>query len=482
MSQDEQGVLCFGLERVDGSWQIVDIDMESSRGTKEEIGDFLKRHPAAQTWESRETTEDDTPTERPSGFGPVIERVVNDDGMNQNFLIDLDTGKLYTPGADLTSDAQTWMREKGIDAGGETNPSGPGLFGIDMLALRVANTLWEDKKPLLGLRDELVEGKPGSFTVMSALAPLPATYLFKTREGGLGILQVMELQTKKDPEYIKIRYKLLERLAPRVTAPPAEPVRRAYIPDADTRGAKVILDLMTGEMLPAGEREEQLTYVTKLGKGDLAFDGQLICLRGGSAKRFQIWSGAHWVFTSGPTEQIGDTKTYDLREVPCGLLVWTGDGLLFEVKVLSREESGINIEYRRLPEGPQHKVYIPWLFKPGGKVVLDLANGEMLPLISQEDEGYKHFIEIGKGDLAFEDVLVTLRGARISLWKEGKWQLMVPQEEDKELGLAGYQLPKLACRLLVTTGDGLKFEVTVVSEEDEGIHIEYRQLEALPPP
>src|SRR5690606_6934037 len=71
-------------------------------------------------------------------FGAVVERVVNDDGVGRDFLIDLDSGEFFTPPEDLSPSDQAafsrWLEENGIDAMGETNTSVRGLVGIQMKA------------------------------------------------------------------------------------------------------------------------------------------------------------------------------------------------------------------------------------------------------------------------------------------------------------------------------------------------------------
>ena len=56
-----------------------------------------------------------------------------------------------------------------------------------------------------------------------------------------------------------------------------------FLPDADSGNVNAILDLASGKLLPAGEGVEQLSVFRDLGKGDLAWDRVLICLRGAEA-------------------------------------------------------------------------------------------------------------------------------------------------------------------------------------------------------
>jgi len=121
--------------------------------------------------------------------------------------------------------------------------------------------------------------------------------------------------------------------------------KQVYIPDADTENTNVVLDLTTGEMLPAGQEESQLVGTfDKMGKGDLAYDGVLICLRNG---KVDLWDGK--VVTPLLVEdQIQDAKAYKLKSIPSRLLVTTAEDKKFDVTVLSLKESGINIEYRTI--------------------------------------------------------------------------------------------------------------------------------------
>ena len=200
------------------------------------------------------------------GFAPVIERVVNDDGERKNILIDLDSGELFSAPRNLRSkeerqrwkeERQRWFVEKGIDAGCETNPAGPGLYGLDMVVIPIGEQYWETVKPGM-LRSELASGKPGSPAVMSGLGQLPASYMFKTREGGMGALQILEVRNDVKPSHIRIRYKMLQK---------ESAGRIVFLPDADSRDVDVVLDLASGELLPAGEGEKQLI-------GDLCRTGQ----------------------------------------------------------------------------------------------------------------------------------------------------------------------------------------------------------------
>ncbi|MHC4111671.1 MAG: tetratricopeptide repeat protein [Planctomycetota bacterium] len=146
-------------------------------------------------------------------FGPVMERVINDDGEEKNWLIDFDTGRLFTHSVEIPSEEQflRWCAENRIDAMGETRTSGPGLYGFDMTVIPIAAETWETISPK-GLADDLAVAKGGTPAVMSAAGKLPVTYIFKTREGGMGIVQILEMRQNKKPRHFKIRYKMLQEL------------------------------------------------------------------------------------------------------------------------------------------------------------------------------------------------------------------------------------------------------------------------------
>jgi len=178
------------------------------------------------------------PGERAS-FGPVIERVVNH--TNENCLIDFDTGKLLTPpknafeGGSMT--ALVWAENNGVDAGGGAQETVQGLIGFDIIAFPRKNEAWEKLSPqsLAADRDNAFKlSKPGNPVFLSAKGGVPATFTFQTREGGVGILQILQVNTAK-PKSIKIRYKMLRPHKP--TPKAAQPATR---PAGDSRAWQVL--------------------------------------------------------------------------------------------------------------------------------------------------------------------------------------------------------------------------------------------------
>lgn len=152
-----------------------------------------------------------------SGHGVVVERVLNDDGAGRDMFVDFDSGRLLSLPLDVAEIGPMvqWMRRTGADAFYEKSISIRALVGADMAAARVQNECWNSATP-----DFLVErigtwSRPAFTTEMRAGGRLPVTYAFRTREGGLGILQIVEFVAQPS-RALKIRYKITGPAAPEV--------------------------------------------------------------------------------------------------------------------------------------------------------------------------------------------------------------------------------------------------------------------------
>jgi len=113
------------------------------------------------------------------------------------------------------------------------------------------------------------------------------------------------------------------------------------IPDADTKGVPVILDLASGEMLvpPDGRGNEPLFYFARLGRGDVGFDRVIFILRGGKLLSMDGKPLA-------PKEVKADATAYDLMPLSGEVVVKTGDGRTFRLELLGVDsEGGLRIRY-----------------------------------------------------------------------------------------------------------------------------------------
>jgi len=138
-------------------------------------------------------------------FGPVIERVVYSEDSGKAFFFDLDAVKAFSPPEGLIrnsspQEVMAWGRKNGIDLVNDR-----GEFELaDMIAVNVSNRLWDSATPAE------ISGKLKNASAINNLpTSLNTTYAFKTREGGSGILQILE---KKDNN-LRIRYKMLSDTA-----------------------------------------------------------------------------------------------------------------------------------------------------------------------------------------------------------------------------------------------------------------------------
>ncbi|HUE71775.1 MAG TPA: serine/threonine-protein kinase [Pirellulaceae bacterium] len=187
------------------------------------------------------------PEETPPRFGPVIQRTIHDlDGSRTNpSMIDLDSGKLISasaaqdqkiealPSFAAVERALKWMRTEGIDLFGDT--SGRTFNGLDMLLVAAEeefDQVTEQQIATDGRLDGPVQKQvevtvPVQFFRASAARPspllpgvltteVPPTYVFKTRDGNRGVLQVLGFSDGL--ESMHFRYKLVTPLRKQAAA------------------------------------------------------------------------------------------------------------------------------------------------------------------------------------------------------------------------------------------------------------------------
>jgi hypothetical protein len=184
-------------------------------------------------------------------FGPVIELVVNDESVVWGSCLDLDTGAILSPPQALIGthfdDEQVlaWVRENGVDLVGETNRPGiRGFMAYGMMVLGVSDRAWEDPAELPG---PLAASGPANLTTVRGEGQLPVTYMFRTREGATGVLQIVGFT--EDPPGARIRYKLRSGTQPAAAAQSQVfgPVIERVVND-DTVLQDCAIDLDTGEL------------------------------------------------------------------------------------------------------------------------------------------------------------------------------------------------------------------------------------------
>lgn len=103
-----------------------------------------------------------------------------------------------------------WLARNGVDCVASTSQTNQGLWGINLRAVaNVGSEGWKDWPPnvvwILTL-GYAAKGAPHSPVSLGAY-PQPTTFLFQTREGSIGILQITGVND--NPRGVKIRYKLV---------------------------------------------------------------------------------------------------------------------------------------------------------------------------------------------------------------------------------------------------------------------------------
>jgi len=158
----------------------------------------------------------DAATSVNGSFGPVIERVMQNNTETDRCLIDLDRNKVFAPVTEsdgrlarmspnrIDTQRPESAARNGIDAVAMTRKSGDiqGLIGFDMQVVPVPEDNWDNITfAEFASRLRSVQPLPETF-----LRGESATFLFKTRERGTGILQITGFTD--NPRAVKFRYKL----------------------------------------------------------------------------------------------------------------------------------------------------------------------------------------------------------------------------------------------------------------------------------
>jgi hypothetical protein len=96
---------------------------------------------------------------------------------------------------------------KGVDAFIE----GTNLTALGMKIVAVPDSIWKNDHPEL-LTNILASSPDAPNVTMQLTQGKPGYYVFKTREGSVGILELLDvLEVQPSVHSIKIRYKVLER-------------------------------------------------------------------------------------------------------------------------------------------------------------------------------------------------------------------------------------------------------------------------------
>ncbi len=220
--RDPYSARFFG--RINGEWKNLGEDrlptLEVARADFEEKKERLW-HQFEELQKSHEAI-----TSAASGlqFGPVIERVVNDpDDDTHSACLDLDSGELFdlpvpwpAPPASEQAVSNAWnalipvVTQKGIDV--VSDASGSSMQVFLWSTVPVSNEVFDAITPAALANDNELNRRAtrgGTMEVCETLTITnpPATYLFKTRDGNYGVMQIAGFTD--NPRGVKIRYKLV---------------------------------------------------------------------------------------------------------------------------------------------------------------------------------------------------------------------------------------------------------------------------------
>lgn len=151
-------------------------------------------------------------------LGPEIKWTVSAPRRGHGCFIDLDTGKLSdgpdaeqvkqpAPGHEV-ADLKKWAAQEGVDLLAD----GGMLCGLELVLIPANKRSWNDGPPST-LVSLLKQAEAATPALLRPAKELPMTLLFRTREGAMGVLQVVGLvEHKLDVPGLKVRYKLLQRI------------------------------------------------------------------------------------------------------------------------------------------------------------------------------------------------------------------------------------------------------------------------------
>jgi len=144
-----------------------------------------------------------------ANFGPVIERVVEEPTAPDWNCFDLDKGKAVSLRELGTNDDWETGLAVAQKHGADLRRIESGLMGLDLVSVPVDSQFWANPAPMV---IEMVAPAKVDFRIsslrVSTNSQTPATFVFKTAEGGMGILQI--ISSTNNPPGVKIRYKLVQ--------------------------------------------------------------------------------------------------------------------------------------------------------------------------------------------------------------------------------------------------------------------------------
>lgn len=200
----------------------------------------------------------------------IVELTLEDPIKSQSkSYFDFDKGKTFTYGESTPEDldaSRRWLRDSGADLMCESRAPADGFVAYDMALVETDKKL-DEIKDYFALKKQLdsVEAQP--FNAVDVGLILPKTYLFRTREGEIGGLEISSIDDKSHG--LAIRYKLVHQPIPE-QPPPGQ--RRGVVLNmaallAQHKAKLADLQKSYGDSHPAVLRERrQIAYLEEIEK------------------------------------------------------------------------------------------------------------------------------------------------------------------------------------------------------------------------
>ena len=161
-------------------------------------------------------------------------------------------------------------------------------------------------------------GEPGTPAVMSGKGELPATFLFQTREGGMGMLQIVGGQWGRKPRQVNIRYKILGYAGGGVDTEARPELKLEPVCWEDGEVLQLAMQLQTGldigafittaEYQTGADSDECDRHIrNRRCIGDIATEGACITDLDRS-EAVQQFTQVRIVFHQYPSQQIGENE------------------------------------------------------------------------------------------------------------------------------------------------------------------------------
>jgi len=295
----------------------------------------------------------------PAGFGPVIERVIYQGGSAHECLIDFETGKLFKVPEPLRdhSEEQTeqvweWVNATGVDAAGDTGGAltSQGLQGFqdDMVAAPAPEGWRESPEVLVAMMKPLrADGKARMFAKLK----LPTTYYFKTREGNMGVLQILGF-TEGEPRGVRFRYKMLQ-----------EPYTQKFYADIGPDGT-FNFETTVRMVNESGSPVKTTSFVNSdFVKVTAMHDG-----RGRPIQFTTAHQGDHWRYH----------VTFNEPVAPGGMMVYSHEGTMTGlIKTVPGEKDTFRFYMRHYPSAGRPTLRIETYLLPEGAELLSTTPADM---------------------------------------------------------------------------------------------------------